>query len=404
MNLKTKIEKLNQFIKNNKVFKYTSFCVIALVAGVVTAFASGITFGYTVRYSDDVIAVVSGKADYTKANSIVFDNLKDDGTGLTTTQPKFGFTLTITDQLNNTQEIVDAIIDNNNDIVEGTVLKVNGETVACVEADNVQEYLDARLHAFDKEGAENSPSFADAVVAEQGYFLKSNLTSIDDLSQKINALDIQTVSVVKSTVEVPHETKNVKTPEKTYGYSAVTVKGENGIVEKTEQIISLNGVEQSTTKLSETVIKEQVTEVVTIGTGIGYVPATAKANVASAGFICPLQSGSYKISSYYGDGRNHKGVDLVAKAGTPIFSVAEGKVIYSGWDSDFGYNIIIQHNNGIKTRYAHAKALCVAKGATVQQGEMIATVGSTGWSTGNHLHFEVIVNGNRVNPAPYIGL
>ena len=81
-----------------------------------------------------------------------------------------------------------------------------------------------------------------------------------------------------------------------------------------------------------------------------------------------------------------------------------GKVTYAGWDSDYGYNVVIEHLNGLKTRYAHANALCVSKGATVAQGDMIATVGSTGWSTGNHLHFEVIVNGVRVNPGPYIGL
>ena len=95
---------------------------------------------------------------------------------------------------------------------------------------------------------------------------------------------------------------------------------------------------------------------------------------------------------------------MAADKGTPIFAAASGKITFVGYDSQYGYNVIIEHSNGIKTRYAHANALCVKKGDTVSQGDMIATVGMTGYATGNHLHFEVIVNGNRVNPAPYIGL
>ena len=112
----------------------------------------------------------------------------------------------------------------------------------------------------------------------------------------------------------------------------------------------------------------------------------------------------FVISSYYGDGRNHKAMDLAANKGVAIFAAAAGKVTYAGYDGDYGYNVVIDHGNGIQTRYAHESYLTVSKGQTVAQGDMIGAVGSTGYSTGNHLHFEVIINGTRVNPAPYIGL
>ena len=85
-------------------------------------------------------------------------------------------------------------------------------------------------------------------------------------------------------------------------------------------------------------------------------------------------------------------------------AAASGTVEFSGWSSNgFGYNIIIDHGNGVKTLYGHASKLLVSEGQKISAGQHIGNVGSTGQSTGNHLHFEVRINGQRVNPAPYIG-
>ncbi|MBQ6847979.1 MAG: peptidoglycan DD-metalloendopeptidase family protein [Clostridia bacterium] len=378
--------------------------MLAISAVSLTIAASGVTFGYTVRYSNEVIAVVSSEAQYDKADAIVLSSMDKESASKAAISPKFGITLTVKNRLNTTEEIVDAIVDNNDEIVAATGIIVNDKVAFCVEGEKVNELIDARLKAYFVEGADNKSEFADNVKVERGYFLKSDMVDLETAKAYIDDLSVKTVSVVTSQVEIPYETKNIKTSEKPRGYSLITTKGENGITEKTEEIVKINGEVSSTTELSSKVIKEQVTRVVTVGTGVNYVSATTKANVASAGFICPISAGKYKVSAYYGDGRNHKGIDLAANRGTPIFAVQAGKVTYAGWDSDYGYNVVIEHLNGLKTRYAHANALCVSKGATVAQGDMIATVGSTGWSTGNHLHFEVIVNGVRVNPGPYIGL
>ncbi len=404
LNVKEFFSKLNKFIKSSRLIKGITCGVLLFTALFMTLGASGLTFGYTVSYSDKVIAVVGSRADYNEADEIVLNRLDNKTAEKAMVSPKFGLTLTVADKLSSTTDIVRAIINNNEDIVEATALLVDGEVVACSEKADITGLVAQRKSADYIDDATNTAEFTKSIEVKEGYFLKSDLAESEDLQNIINSLEVKTVSVLTKTVEIPFETTNVKTNEKPIGYSAVQTKGENGVSEKTEEIVTVNGSVVSTTTLSEKTVKEQVTQVVTVGTALQYTSATTKAKAAAAGFICPISSGKYTVSAYYGDGRNHKGIDLAADRGTPIFAVAAGTVTYSGFDSDYGYNIIIEHSNGIKTRYAHANALCVKKGVTVAQGDMIATVGSTGWSTGNHLHFEVIVGGNRVNPGPYIGL
>jgi murein DD-endopeptidase MepM/ murein hydrolase activator NlpD len=98
----------------------------------------------------------------------------------------------------------------------------------------------------------------------------------------------------------------------------------------------------------------------------------------------------------------HAGLDFAARAGTPIVSAAGGIVAFAGFKHDFGWVVEIDHGNGLATRYAHASALLVRAGQVVVPGDPIATVGSTGRSTGPHLHFEVLRAGDHVDPKRYL--
>ena len=130
--------------------------------------------------------------------------------------------------------------------------------------------------------------------------------------------------------------------------------------------------------------------------------------VNSSGWQFPLRC-KYYVSQHYGH-NGHKGVDLAGCGGQPVYAVAAGKVLSAEYHSSWGYNVLIDHGNGVWTRYAHmvAGSLSVSKGQTVSAGQQLGIVGSTGNSTGPHLHFEVWVNKNnkseRINPEPYIGL
>ncbi len=98
----------------------------------------------------------------------------------------------------------------------------------------------------------------------------------------------------------------------------------------------------------------------------------------------------------------HKGMDIAAPYGTKIVAAAKGKITHSGWMGGYGNLIIITHENGIQTYYGHCSKLYAKVGDEVEAGERIAAVGSTGFSTGNHLHFEIRKNGSQINPQKYL--
>lgn len=110
----------------------------------------------------------------------------------------------------------------------------------------------------------------------------------------------------------------------------------------------------------------------------------------------------WRIHPVYRTRRFHAGMDFGVATGTPVGAADRGTVLYSGWYGGYGYTVILNHGNGLTTLYAHNSALLVRVGQTVQRGQAIARAGSTGLSTGPHVHFEVRVNGQPVDPRRYI--
>lgn len=132
--------------------------------------------------------------------------------------------------------------------------------------------------------------------------------------------------------------------------------------------------------------------------------------VYSGGVFCwPAPSYSYISSEFgyrvhpvYGTKKYHSGLDMAAPGGSPILAAANGTVKFAGWNGGYGNCVIIDHGNGIQTLYGHSSRLLVSAGQSVTRGQKIALVGTTGTSTGNHLHFEVLNNGKATNPRPYL--
>lgn len=139
--------------------------------------------------------------------------------------------------------------------------------------------------------------------------------------------------------------------------------------------------------------------------------STSNVTPSTSGFISPLPGGAYVTCAYgwrihpiWGDERFHYGVDLAASQGTPIYAIAAGTVTTATYGDANGYYVSISHGNGYGSVYCHMTNYIVSVGDSVSQGQVIGYVGSTGWSTGPHLHFEIHVNGSTVNPMDYISL
>ena len=155
-------------------------------------------------------------------------------------------------------------------------------------------------------------------------------------------------------------------------------------------------------------IARKLTSTETIGTehfspdGDGlYSESLPESAMPSIEFVSPV-NGGYVSDPFMSD-RNHKGMDIAAPEGTDIYAAASGKVIEAGWnDGGYGNFVMIDHGSGYVTLYAHASEVFVSSGDEVKQGELIAAVGTTGDSTGDHCHFEVRYNGEYLDPDNFI--
>lgn len=178
-------------------------------------------------------------------------------------------------------------------------------------------------------------------------------------------------------------------------------EGVEGQKEVTYAITLINGYQESLEIIAETILQEPVTAVVLRGT---------KTTVSRGGAVNYGVVSGTRISSTYGyrthpitgTKKFHKGLDIAAPQGNSVYAFADGKVIEAGWNGGYGNWILIDHGNGLKSGYGHLSKISVKTGQRVGTGEKIGAVGSTGDSTGPHLHFEIIKNGSTVNPLNYL--
>ena len=219
-------------------------------------------------------------------------------------------------------------------------------------------------------------------------------------------LNVLTVEKVKYTKTIPFETETKKTDSLYTNQTKVSQEGENGKKEIVDKVYRRNGVEAGRENLSETIIKEPVKKIVLQGT-----KQPVKVSSSSRGSSSRSGSGTMSwptrgtLSSRFGRrwGRMHNGIDIAASKGTPVYAADSGTVTYSAYNSGgYGNLIKISHGNGVVTYYAHLSSRSVSKGQKVGKGQLIGYMGSTGRSTGSHLHFEVRINGSPRNPLNYL--
>lgn len=196
--------------------------------------------------------------------------------------------------------------------------------------------------------------------------------------------------------DIDYETVEKKTDNLYEDERKVKTEGRKGKKVITARVEKSNGKESTKVPIVEKVEKEPVQEVVLVGT------KERPPTIGSGKYIYPVDN--YRLSSPFGArwGRNHNGVDLACPMKTDVHAADGGTVTFAGYKGSFGYLVIIDHQNGMETYYAHNSELLVKEGDKVYQGYHIAESGSTGRSTGPHCHFEIRVDGKAQDPLKYL--
>ncbi|WP_155987896.1 LysM peptidoglycan-binding domain-containing M23 family metallopeptidase, partial [Gorillibacterium massiliense] len=208
------------------------------------------------------------------------------------------------------------------------------------------------------------------------------------------ALTVQTVEKVVEKEEVHYGTKTVFDASLKQGVVQTVTKGKPGSKTVTIELTKVNGEVTDEKMVDEEITTEPVQEVIKRGTKVIRGEGTGN-------FAWPVLHAT--ITSGFGSrwGKLHKGVDLISSNRT-ILAADNGVVTSAGYRSDYGKYIIIDHNNGYKTLYGHLSRIDVTQGQTVEKGDRIGIMGSTGDATGTHLHFEIIRNESVKNPLSYL--
>lgn len=198
--------------------------------------------------------------------------------------------------------------------------------------------------------------------------------------------------------QIPFQVEETKTADMYQGDSKITQKGKNGVRMVTARIESKNGQVTENTPLVENVASQPVTQKVLVGT------AKRPPSVGDGKFRWPADRGTFRISSEFGGrwGRNHNGIDMACPQGTNVYAADGGVVEFAGRKGSFGNLVIINHQNGYRTYYAHNSQLLVRAGDKVYEGYHIAESGNTGRSTGPHIHFEIRVGDTPKNPRNWL--
>lgn len=237
-----------------------------------------------------------------------------------------------------------------------------------------------------KDSLEINISAIKIVIGNESYYFSNNLES-DNFMKELNSFINQEYSQENIIINIKELTSNEII--------------NNKIQEVKEQKQEIDRIEKEKQRQKE--LEEQQQRKKYTVTSRGGITSRSESSSKKSLNGAPMASYVY-ISSPYGmrHGKMHTGVDFAASAGTHVYAWKSGTVIQAGWNGSYGNFIAIQHSDGTISRYAHLSGYNCSAGDTVEKGSTIGYVGSTGNSTGPHLHFEIQINGNFVNPLNYL--
>lgn len=300
--------------------------------------------------------------------------------------------------------IKDSISHHMNTLTPAIELKFGEAVVGRVLKESDIEYILSKITQYYK----NNSSLQNATVVQTVHNLDKKLTtttfasidSNDDIIRHIISqnsindtplVEVHLLDLQENEKKIPYSQEVRWDDSLVLGDSKVEIEGIEGLSTVKEEVKIVNNKIIDRKDLEVEVVSEPTQEVILKGNLMDQNIVTL--NIPSRGVL----------TSSYGPrwGTLHKGIDIGAPIGDPIYAAMDGVVEYSGYEGTYGYVVKLKHGDNVMTVYAHCSKLLVEAGDTVSKGEKIAEIGSTGQSTGPHLHFEVRVNGVQVDPATF---
>ena len=381
--------------KTDKKRRAALLLVILSAAIILPSFPfSTLTLAYEVKLEDEVVGYVATEKEADKATALANKKVAGNVEEKVETTVKVVANDDIVDANTISKKIIksDAVTDGYGIYADGV----------CVAGAKDKKALEDALEQYKLDCLIGTR--ADVIVFAEQIEIKECVTTDTNTNEKY------IVKALKKSLTKQlgfYQTKLVTTKYKTIkrndssiykGTTRTSVYGKNGkAIQKSVVLYDQNDKKVDTIVLSKEVLQKKTDAVVLVGTK-ELPKVTAKGR-----YLWPVPSYSY-VSSEYGQrhGRLHKGIDIIAPYGVDILAAANGTVTRASWYESYGYCIDIKHADGNTTRYAHCSSLNVAVGEQVVMGQVIGFVGSTGRSTANHLHFEVVSGGSYINPRSYI--
>ena len=395
----------------NKLAVLSASVCVALCCLLSALFFSFNTMAVSVITNGQIVGYVSDSSELDSIMSGVSALLVDEQDKDKIDTIKFGLAMVPKSSIKKGEDLALSVLSAQDNITASVGLYVDGVLATCASSEQViKEALENRKAKYVTKDTE-FVSILEKIELKTVYCSNENKVSDKNAIELISSesklsLSIQT-KVYSTTVKtLSHETIIQEDSSKVVGYNRISVRGKDGSAEVSEMITRVNGKEVEAVVIEENIIKTPINQVIVKGTSTNGM-STVQKTLASKGisFLWPIAATeNMYISSHWGDGRNHGGIDITGDYGTPIYASYEGTVAYAGWSGEYGYLIVINHKGGYQTAYAHMSSIYVKAGQTVKTGEVIAGCGQTGIATGDHVHFEVRIGGTRVNPAPYLGL
>ena len=319
--------------------------------------------------------------------------------------------------IKNAQTLASVIVDTfKGELTPVSEIYVNGTLLCAVEdSQGAREAIEEAFKNAGKSYPTSSVSFAESVTIKPAYYTDEKATiTVDKLKGLLTKKDTLQIRHAECRQDVSlkkYETVEIQSNQLFVGDSRIKRSGQNGAEYKISLVTSIGNKEQLSEQLMSVPIKEPVPQIIEKGIRAESLVMETYTVMQTLGvFVWPAVD-LYEVTSPFGNRSlgNHKGIDISGKnaSGSLVVAGASGVVTEAGWNAGgYGNYVKINHGNGIETLYAHMldNSVAVSPGDVVQKGQVVGQVGNTGYSFGAHLHFEVRINGVKVNPAPYLGL